>query len=37
MKVSREDVAKYIQDFLSGKGEPWDWDGLISMSWRRLD
>ena len=31
VKVSREDVAKYIEDFLSGRGGPWDWDDFISI------
>lgn len=31
VKVSREDVEKYIEDFLSGKGGPWDWDDFISI------
>jgi hypothetical protein len=31
MKISREDVAKYIEDFLSGKDGPLDWDYFISV------
>jgi hypothetical protein len=31
VKVSKEDVVKYIEDFLSGKGGPWDWDDFISI------
>ena len=31
MKVTRTDVAKYIEDFLSGKDGPYDWDNFISV------
>ncbi len=31
MKISREDVANYIEDFLADKGGPWDWDDFISI------
>lgn len=28
---SKSEVAKYIEDFLIGKGEPYDWDDFISI------
>ena len=30
-KVTREEVAKTIENFVSGSGGPWDWDDFISV------
>ena len=29
-KITREDVATTIENFVSGSGGPWDWDDFIS-------
>jgi hypothetical protein len=34
MKRTREEVAKTIEEFISGTGRQWDWDGFTSI---RLD
>jgi hypothetical protein len=26
MKLTKQEVTRYIQDFLDGTGEDWDWD-----------
>mgnify|MGYP001309513816 CR=1 FL=1 len=31
MRLSREDVIKYIREFLEGSGEQWDWDDFTSV------
>ncbi len=31
MKRSREEVAKYVDDFVSGRGGSWDWDDFTSV------
>jgi len=35
--VSREEVAQYIEDFLEGRGDGWDWDEFTSMRIRDPD
>jgi hypothetical protein len=30
-KVTREEVAKTIENFIDGSGRPWDWDDFISV------
>lgn len=34
MKMTKAEAAKYLEDFLSGRGNTWDWDDFISI---RLD
>ena len=34
MKMTREEVAKTIEDFVNGTGGKWDWDDFTAM---RLD
>ena len=31
-KLTPEQVADYIENFLDGKGGPWDWDDFISFA-----
>ena len=31
MKMTREEVAKTIEDFVNGTGGKWDWDDFISI------
>jgi hypothetical protein len=31
-KATREEVARSVEDFVSGSGGPWDWDDFISCS-----
>ena len=31
MRITNKDVIKYIEDFLSGKDKPHDWDYFISV------
>jgi hypothetical protein len=31
MKLSKDEVAQYIEDFLNGTGGRWDWDDFISV------
>lgn len=32
VKLSNEEVIEYIENFISGKGQDWDWDDFISSS-----
>lgn len=31
VKLSNEEVIEYIENFLSDKGDPWDWDDFTSI------
>ena len=31
MKMTKAEAAKYIEDFLLGRGGAWDWDDFISI------